>query len=419
MRPPVPLSTAFPLLLVLAATLLGCHGTQLEGKATVVSKLLRTARDNGAYRCAPKELAIATTHYEFSRDEMSQGKYYDARRLLDIADRNARLAIEKSPPEKCAKRLVVDVRKPVKLAVTVLDRDGDGIIDSEDDCPDDPEDFDGFEDTDGCPEPDNDKDGLCDPWVTEKGQLEKYKAVCRGKDQCPGVDKDKANSFRDVAEDHDQFEDEDGCPDFDNDKDGLFDKVDKCPNDPEDVDGFEDDDGCPDPDNDRDKICDPWVSEKGQLDRYADVCKGVDKCPNEPETYNGHEDEDGCPDELKLIRVTVQKIELLEKIFFDYNKATIKPESFPLLNEVAKVMKARPTLTVRIEGHTDDRGGKTYNLKLSRERARSVRNYLIKAGIDPSRMVSEGFGLSRPLVPNTSDSNRDKNRRVEFVITNQ
>jgi outer membrane protein OmpA-like peptidoglycan-associated protein len=406
-------------LLVLAATLLGCHGTQLEGKATVVSKLLRTARDNGAYRCAPKELAIATTHYEFSRDEMSQGKYYDARRLLDIADRNARLAIEKSPPEKCAKRLVVDVRKPVKLAVTVLDRDGDGIIDSEDDCPDDPEDFDGFEDTDGCPEPDNDKDGLCDPWVTEKGQLEKYKAVCRGKDQCPGVDKDKANSFRDVAEDHDQFEDEDGCPDFDNDKDGLFDKVDKCPNDPEDVDGFEDDDGCPDPDNDRDKICDPWVSEKGQLDRYADVCKGVDKCPNEPETYNGHEDEDGCPDELKLIRVTVQKIELLEKIFFDYNKATIKPESFPLLNEVAKVMKARPTLTVRIEGHTDDRGGKTYNLKLSRERARSVRNYLIKAGIDPSRMVSEGFGLSRPLVPNTSDSNRDKNRRVEFVITNQ
>jgi OmpA-OmpF porin, OOP family len=406
-------------LILLAATLLGCHGTQLEGKATVVSKLLRTARDNGAYRCAPKELAIATTHYEFSRDEMSQGKYYDARRLLDVADRNARLAIEKSPPEKCAKRLVVDVRKPVKLAVTVLDRDGDGINDSEDACPDDPEDFDGFEDTDGCPEPDNDKDGLCDPWVTEKGQLEKYKSICRGKDQCPGQDKDKDNSFRDVAEDHDQFEDEDGCPDFDNDKDGLFDKVDKCPDDPEDVDGFEDDDGCPDPDNDRDKICDPWVTEKGQLERHADLCKGVDKCPNEPETYNGHEDEDGCPDELKLIRVTVQKIELLEKIFFDYNKATIKPESFPLLNEVAKVLKSRPTMTVRIEGHTDDRGGKTYNMKLSRERARSVRNYLIKAGIDPSRMVSEGFGLTRPLVPNTSDSNRDKNRRVEFVITNQ
>ncbi len=406
-------------LLLLAATLLGCHGTQLEGKATVVSKLLRTARDNGAYRCAPKELAIATTHYEFSRDEMSQGKYYDARRLLDIADRNARLAIEKSPPEKCAKRLVVDVRKPVKLAVTVLDRDGDGINDSEDACPDDPEDKDGFEDTDGCPEPDNDKDGLCDPWVTDQGQLEKYKAICRGKDQCPGQDKDKDNSFRDVAEDHDQFEDEDGCPDFDNDKDGLFDKVDKCPDDPEDVDGFEDDDGCPDPDNDRDKICDPWVTEKGQLERHADLCKGVDKCPNEPETYNGHEDEDGCPDELKLIRVTVQKIELLEKIFFDYNKATIKPESFPLLNEVAKVLKSRPTMTVRIEGHTDDRGGKTYNMKLSRERARSVRNYLIKAGIDPSRMVSEGFGLTRPLVPNTSDSNRDKNRRVEFVITNQ
>jgi len=145
----------------------------------------------------------------------------------------------------------------------------------------------------------------------------------------------------------------------------------------------------------------------------------VDKCPNEPETYNGNEDEDGCPDELKLIRVTVQKIELLEKIFFDYNKATIRSQSFGLLNEVAKVLKARPTMTVRIEGHTDDRGGATYNMKLSRERARSVRNYLIKAGIDPSRMVAEGFGLTRPLVPNTSDANRDQNRRVEFVITNQ
>ncbi|MBU1241918.1 OmpA family protein [Myxococcota bacterium] len=410
---------SFLLLMVGIQCLAACSGTQLEGKATVVSKLLRTARENGAYRCAPKELAIATTHYEFSRDEMSQGKYFDAQRLLDIADRNARLAIEMSPPEKCAKRLVVDVKKPVKLAVKVLDRDGDGIYDSVDACPDDPEDKDGFEDTDGCPEPDNDKDGVCDAWVTEKNLQEKYNAICRLKDQCPGIDKDKENAFKDVAEDRDNFEDEDGCPDFDNDKDGLFDKVDKCPDDPEDVDGFEDDDGCPEPDNDKDKICDPWVTEKGQLEKHADLCKGVDKCPNEPETYNGNEDEDGCPDELKLIRVTVQKIELLEKIFFDYNKATIRTQSHALLNEVAKVLKSRPSMTVRIEGHTDDRGGSSYNMKLSRERARSVRKFLIKAGIDPSRMVAEGYGLTKPLVPNTSDANRDQNRRVEFVITNQ
>jgi hypothetical protein len=179
---------SFPLLMAGLWLLAACHGTQLEGKASVVSKLLRTARDNGAYRCAPKELAIATTHYEFSRDEMSQGKYYDAKKLLDIADVNARLAIEKSPPEKCAKRLVVDVRKPVKLAVKVLDRDGDGIYDSEDACPDDPEDKDQFEDTDGCPEPDNDKDGLCDVWVADKNLQEKYNAICRLKDQCPGQD---------------------------------------------------------------------------------------------------------------------------------------------------------------------------------------------------------------------------------------
>ncbi len=395
-----------------------CQGAQLEGRAQTVSKLIQTARDNGAYRCAPKELAFAVTHYEFSRDEMSQGKYHEALRLLDVSERNARAAIEKSPPEKCAKRLVVDVKKPVQLSVKVLDRDGDGIVDSKDACPDDPEDFDGFEDADGCPEPDNDHDGICDPWVAEKGMRDKYGHICKGGDQCAGTDKDKDNKFRDVAEDIDEFEDEDGCPDFDNDKDGLFDKVDKCPNDPEDMDGFEDDDGCPDFDNDKDGICDPWVAEKGLQEKYPQ-CKGTDKCPNDAEVFNGLDDEDGCPDELKLIRVTVQKIELNEKIFFDYNKATIKPESFPLLNEVAKVLKSRPTMTIRIEGHTDDRGGASYNMKLSRERARSVRNYLIKAGIDPSRMTAEGYGLTRPLVPNTSDENRDKNRRVEFVITNQ
>ena len=109
---------------------------------------------------------------------------------------------------------------------SIGDRDGDGIKDDEDDCPDDPEDFDGYHpeardrcyDENGCPDPDNDKDGIPDV-----------------KDQCPND-----------PEDRDGFEDENGCPDPDNDKDGILDVVDKCPNDPETFNGFEDEDGCPD-----------------------------------------------------------------------------------------------------------------------------------------------------------------------------
>jgi len=105
---------------------------------------------------------------------------------------------------------------------SIGDRDGDGYKDDEDQCPDDPEDFDSFKDEDGCPDPDNDNDGILDV-----------------DDRCPNV-----------PEDHDGDEDEDGCPegsDGDRDGDGILDSHDKCPDDPEDRDGFEDQDGCPSP----------------------------------------------------------------------------------------------------------------------------------------------------------------------------
>ena len=108
--------------------------------------------------------------------------------------------------------------RPEMVPEAPSDRDGDGIIDREDDCPDDPEDRDGFEDSDGCPDPDNDEDGILD-----------------AQDDCP-----------DEPEDKDAFEDEDGCPDLDNDKDGIPDLKDKCPLKPETKNGIEDDDGCPD-----------------------------------------------------------------------------------------------------------------------------------------------------------------------------
>jgi OmpA-OmpF porin, OOP family len=381
------------------AFLIGCSGTELEGRANVVKKLIVTATNNGAYKCAPKQLAQAKAYYVFSQDEMSQGKYFEAKKLIKTAERAARSAIRKSPPEKCAKKIVIapEVKDiPVKIIVKKLDTDGDGILDIDDKCPKIPEDKDGFEDEDGCPELDNDKDGIPDKT-----------------DKCPGTEKDKKNNFISTKEDKDGFEDEDGCPDVDNDKDGIYDKVDKCPAKDkdkadkfkmtkEDMDGFEDDDGCPDFDNDKDGLVDK-----------------IDKCPNKPETKNNYKDDDGCPDQLKLIKVTLKKIELKKKIFFAYNRSKIKRKSYALLNEIAKVMLSRSKMTVRIEGHTDNKGGRRYNRRLSRRRARSVRKYLIKKGVDPSRMVSKGYGLKKPIASNKNKKGRAKNRRVEFIITNQ
>ncbi|UCH30320.1 MAG: OmpA family protein, partial [Myxococcales bacterium] len=136
----------------------------------------------------------------------------------------------------------------------VDDRDGDGIPDDDDGCPDDAEDKDGFEDSDGCPDLDNDGDGILDV-----------------NDACPLV-----------KEDYDGDRDEDGCPEGregDRDGDGIPDDIDQCPDEPEDFDGFQDEDGCPDPDNDGDGIPDD-----------------KDLCPNDPEDFDKFEDEDGCPD---------------------------------------------------------------------------------------------------------------------------
>ena len=115
--------------------------------------------------------------------------------------------------------------------------------------------------------------------------------------------------------------------------------------------------------------------------------------------------------------VTREKIEILEKVFFDTNKTTIKPESYQLLNDVASVLRDYPDiLKIRIEGHTDSRGSATSNLRLSQGRAAAVRDYLIKQGIDPSRLVSEGYGEDRPVDPAENAAAWEKNRRVEFVI---
>src|SRR5262249_4816458 len=160
-------------------------------------------------------------------------------------------------------------------------------------------------------------------------------------------------------EDKDGFQDDDGCPEVDNDGDGIPDAQDKCPNDPEDKDGFQDEDGCPDLDNDGDGIPD-----------------AMDKCPNKPETRNGDDDADGCPDSGGQVVIAAGKIELPDNIFFDTGSDHLAGHSEALLQRVAAKLRANPQVKrVRIEGHTDDVGSARKNQELSQMRAEAVRNF--------------------------------------------
>jgi OmpA-OmpF porin, OOP family len=220
-------------------------------------------------------------------------------------------------------------------------------------------------------------------------------------DQCP-----------DVPEDKDGFEDEDGCPDYDNDKDGIYDTQDECPNDPEDRDGFQDADGCPDPDNDKDGICDPWVAEQGKQSQYAKICKGSDQCPNQPETFNGFKDDDGCPDEKP---VEIKQKLTLRGVNFKTASAELLEESYYVLEQVYNSLEAYPNVKIEISGHTDNVGNSQDNLVLSYQRAKSVMDYLIMRGISPERMVAKGYGKERPVTSNGSAEGRATNRRVEII----
>ncbi len=173
---------------------------------------------------------------------------------------------------------------PKYIPIGEQDNDNDTIINKFDKCPNKPEDYDNFQDDDGCPDIDNDNDKILDK-----------------DDKCPNK-----------PEDYDKFQDNDGCPDLDNDNDKILDKDDKCPNKPEDYDDFQDNDGCPDLDNDNDKILDkddlcPYLAE--DYDKFQDndgcpdldndedgVVDSKDKCPFEKEDYDKFQDEDGCPE---------------------------------------------------------------------------------------------------------------------------
>ena len=295
------------------------------------------------------------------------------------------------------------------------DRDGDGIKDDKDKCPDNPEDKDNFEDEDGCPELDNDQDGILDE-DDDCPNVPEDKDGIEDEDGCPEgerSDRDGDGIYDDVdqcpddPEDKDGFQDEDGCPDPDNDGDGILDVDDLCPNTPEDFDNFEDTDGCPEDDNDKDRIKDS-----------DDQCPRVDGETREQtaETYNGNEDEDGCPDRGRVV-VTDTKIEILDKIYFEYNSDKIKPKSFPILDAIVATLNGNPDiLRVEIQGHTDERGSDSYNLDLSDRRAKSVNRYLVNGGVDAGRLEAQGYGETQPIDTRSNERAWAKNRRVEFLI---
>lgn len=130
------------------------------------------------------------------------------------------------------------------------------------------------------------------------------------------------------------------------------------------------------------------------------------------------EEDPGPPPRVEL---RDDRIEITEKIQFEVAKSTILPESFSLLHDIAEVIKKNPQVKkLSIEGHASAEGNASFNKKLSDARAKAVLEYLIKKeGVEASRLVSKGWGVDKPIAPNDTEDNREKNRRVEFLVVEQ
>ena len=240
------------------------------------------------------------------------------------------------------------------------DRDADGLLNRADSCPRGAEDFDGFQDEDGCPDVDNDNDGFID-----------------SSDQCPM----EAGVLETM-----------GCPanalvSGDADADGFPDLQDACQFDPEDVDGVADADGCPENDRDADGIDDR-----------------DDLCPDQPGTPSLR----GCPADLQDYTLVVT---------FELDGNALDPADRQQLDRLITNFATYPAGSrLVVEGHTDNQGDDAYNNALSQRRAETVRDYLVAAGIPSSAITLEFYGATRPLAPNASRENRAENRRAEVRV---
>lgn len=341
---------------LLALPIAACAtGPALRHRADAVKQAVQVAHEQNAETCAPTQLAVAEANLRFAQLELDQGDALRAEEHLSTAAPAAQDALERS--KNCGKVTVLIREKPAQPDKPKLkDSDGDGVPDVDDLCPDMP----GPAENHGCPLiADRDGDGVPDDI-----------------DRCP-----------DVPGPHDNF----GCPWADRDGDGVPDNKDACP----DVPGPAENAGCPWADRDKDGVPDK-----------------DDKCPDEP----GPADNEGCPRERKLIVVRRDRIELKQQIHFRQTRSAILPDSFELLDEVAQAIKDVPGVLVRIEGHTDSVGGMTKNMKLSQDRAKAVRRYLVKHGVRAKQLVATGYGATRPIASNSSRAGRALNRRVDFRI---
>lgn len=269
-------------------------------------------------------------------------------------------------------------KTPLKIRVDnagcPLDKDGDGIADYQDKCPD----IKGMSSAEGCVDTDLD-------------------SVRDDQDAC-------INAFGPV-----KFR---GCPDSDGD--GVPDVYDKCPTmagtaelkgcSDKDGDGITDDvDACPDESG--------ILTLQGCKDTDADgIADKNDKCPN----LAGIAENNGCP----VIKEETKKVfeQALQGIQFESGKDVIKKQSFKILDDVVKIMVENPAYKLTIGGHTDNQGDGTKNLTLSQNRANAVKAYLIRKGVDSSKLTALGFGESKPVDTNDTKEGRTKNRRVEFSI---
>ncbi len=261
------------------------------------------------------------------------------------------------------------------------DKDGDGVVDSLDECPK----LAGPVENNGCPWGDSDSDGVLD-----------------NEDNCP-------NEFGDAANK--------GCPWGDSDNDGVLDNEDKCPNEA----GTVENNGCPLQDTDNDGVLDkddacPEVAgapeNKGcpkdtDGDGVADI---DDNCPETKGTIANN----GCPELTQAVQNALNAY--AKTILFDTGKATINSQSHVVLTDIIGILKQYPEARFSIEGHTDNVGNNALNLKLSEERANAVKNYLVNNGVDASKLQTRGFGDTRPLAENTTREGRERNRRVEINL---
>jgi len=120
--------------------------------------------------------------------------------------------------------------------------------------------------------------------------------------------------------------------------------------------------------------------------------------------------------DIMLRQIEVGMTVRLKNIYFDFDKTTLKKESFVELNKVVEFLRSNPSVEIQIEGHTDSKGSDEYNLNLSQGRSQSVVDYLISQGIDGNRLRAQGFGESKPIDTNDTDEGRANNRRVEFTV---